>query len=224
MVYSDTDLKLLARRDRGIAAPENLKGKTVGITAGSSGHFFLGLFLAHHRLELSDVKTTDLEATRLSQALVEGQVEAIATWEPYIHRAEKALGDRAVQLPSRAIYREEFYFIARKQFIAERPAALEKFLKAIEKAQQFIVENEREAMSIVQRRLNMEREILDATWQEFVFGLFLDQSILVSLEDEARWAIENRLTDAGKVPNYLGFIHVDALQAVKPEAVTIAGK
>jgi NitT/TauT family transport system substrate-binding protein len=72
--------------------------------------------------------------------------------------------------------------------------------------------------------LNVDRQALDATWGEYVFGLFLDQSILVSLEDEARWAIDNRLTTAASVPNYLSFIHVEALQAVKPEAVSIAGR
>ena len=156
--------------------------------------------------------------------MIEGQVDAIATWEPYIHRAKKALGDRAVLLPSRAIYREDFYFIARKDFIAQRPEALKRFLTAIEEAQQFILKNKPDAMNIVQRRLNMEQETLSATWNEYVFGLFLDQSILVSLEDEARWAIENNLTTVTKVPNFLGFIHVDALQTIKPEAVTVAGK
>jgi hypothetical protein len=41
---------------------------------------------------------------------------------------------------------------------------------------------------------------------------------------EARWAIRNRLRDATKVPNYLGYVHIDAMKAVKPEAVLIAGK
>jgi len=41
---------------------------------------------------------------------------------------------------------------------------------------------------------------------------------------DARWAIRNRLRDATKVPNYLGYVHIDAMKAVKPEAVLIAGK
>ncbi len=69
----------------------------------------------------------------------------------------------------------------------------------------------------------MDRETLEATWDEGRYGLFLDQSILVSLEDEARWAIENKLTRASRIPNYLNFIYTDALLAVKPNAVTIAG-
>ena len=100
MVYSDKDVKMLARQDRGINAPSDLKGKTVGVTGGSSGEFFLGLFLSYHRLRMSDVKTMDMEATRLPQALIDGRVDAIATWEPHIYNARKALGSKALLLPS----------------------------------------------------------------------------------------------------------------------------
>ena len=224
MVYSDNDAKMLARKDRGISAPANLKGKTVGITAGSSGHFFLGIFLAYYGLQISDVKTIDMEATRLSQALIEGQVDAIATWEPHIYNAKKVLGNKALLLPGGGIYREDFYFIARKDFIKNNSEALKRFLRAIEKGEAFIMKNRKEAIDIVGQRLKMDREMLNATWDDFLFTLFLDQSILTSLEDEARWAISNRLTDASKAPNYLDYIYPDALEAVKPGAVTIAGK
>lgn len=224
MVYSDKDVKMLARQDRKISVPSDLKGKTVGITLGSSGDFFLSLFLAYHGLRMADIKTIDIEATRLPQALIDGQVDAIATWEPHVYKARKALGDKALLLPSAGIYREDFYFIARKDFIRKHPEALTRFLRAIEKGEEFIQMNKKEAMDIVGQRLKLDREILDATWDELQFRLSLDQLILVSLEDEARWAIRNKLTDATKVPNYLEYIYTDALKAVKPGAVTIAGK
>lgn len=224
MVYSDNDVKILARQDKGIKAPLDLKGKIVGITAGSSGHFFLSLFLTHQRLSMSDVTTIDMEATRLSQALVDGQVDAIATWEPHIYKAAKALGNKALILPSEGMYREDFYFIARKDFIKSHPEALKQFLRAIKKGEEFIQKNSKEAMDIVAQRLKMDKEVLTATWGDFQFRLFLDQSNLLSLEDGARWAIRNKLTDATKVPNYLDYIYVDALKEVNPSAVTMAGK
>ena len=96
MVYSDKDIKILARQDRGIKAPEDLKGKIVGITTGTAGQFFLSLFLTYHQMPMSDLKIVDLKPDRLSQALIEGQVDAIVTWEPYINQARKALGDKAL--------------------------------------------------------------------------------------------------------------------------------
>jgi ABC-type nitrate/sulfonate/bicarbonate transport system substrate-binding protein len=223
MVYSENDVKLLARQDKGITAAADLKGKSVGMTAGSSGHFFLGLFMSYFRMRASDLRTVDLEPAYLSQALIEGRVDAIATWEPHIYNARKVLGDNAFLLSSGGIYRTDFYFVARKAFIQDNSDALRRFLRAIEKAEGFIRKNNKEAKEIVVQRLKMDRSILNETWDNFRFALFLDQSILTSLEDEARWAIRSRLTDASKVPNYLGYLHIDALTAVKPEAVQIAG-
>ncbi len=224
MVHSENYVKLLARKDRGISNAADLKGKTVGITAGSSGHFFLGLFMSYFQMRGSDVKIIDLEPGYLSQAVIEGQADAIATWEPHIYKARKALGDKAVLLSSGGLYRSDFYFVARKDFIQKNSEALKRFLRAIEKAEKFLQESNKEAMGIVAQRLKMDEEILSGTWDNFRFGQFLDQSVLTSLEDEARWAIKNRLTEASKVPNYLGYVHVDALKAVKPKAVLIAGK
>lgn len=224
MVYSENDIKMLARADRGIHDAVDLKGRLVGITAGSSGHFFLGLFTAYHQMRASDVKLIDMEPAHLSQALIDGQVDAIATWEPHIFKARKALGDKAFLVSSGGLYRTDFYFIARKDFIRSHPEAMKRFLRAIEKAEVFILENNNEAKDIVAQRLKMDRETLKETWNSFHFALFLDQSILTSLEDEARWALRNRIAYAPKVPNYLDYVHTDALKAVKPEAVLIAGK
>jgi len=224
MVYSEDDIKMLARTDRGIHSVADLKGKLVGMTAGSSGHFFLGFFMAYYQMRASDVKTFDMEPAHLTQALIEGRVDAIATWEPHIYNARKGLGDKVFLLSSGGIYRTDFYFVARKEFIDNKFGALKRFLIAIEKAEEFIRKNNKEAADIVAQRLKMDKEILNETWDSFQFALFLDQSILTSLEDEARWAIRSRLTDATKVPNYLDYIHTDALKAAKPEAVSIAGK
>ena len=224
MVYSDKDIKILARQDRGIMAPENLKGKTVGITAGSAGQFFLSLFLTYHQMPMSDVKIVDLKPDRLSQAMIEGQVDAIVSWEPYINQTRKALGDKARLLSGEGLFRDDVYFIARKDYLKDHAEALKRFLRAIEKGEAFIRENENEAMEIVGQKLKMNKEEMKPIWDEFVFKLFLDQSILLSLEDQARWAIRNKLTDVTKVPNYLDFIYPEALKAVNPGAVSIAGR
>jgi hypothetical protein len=41
------------------------------------------------------------------------------------------------------------------------------------------------------------------------------------MEDEARWMIKNKLTSEKKVPDFINYIYVDRLKAVKPEAVNI---
>ena len=224
MVYSNNDVKILARQDRGIKNPSDLRGKTVGITKGSTGHFFLGLFLIHSGLQLSEIETIDIEASELPQALVDGRVDAISTWEPHIWNAKKLLDENAVRLQPRGgakIFREDFYFVPNRNFMENNPETLKRFLKAIEKGEEFIQKNKEEAINIVSQRLKLDKELVVSIWDDFEFQLILDQAIIITLEDEARWAIDNNLTDATEVPNYLNYIYFDALEEIKPEAITI---
>jgi len=221
MVYSDNDVNVLARQDKGIAKALDLKGKKVGTTKGSTGHYFLGLFLVYSGISFPDVKVADFEATQLTQALVDGLVDAISTWEPHIMNAKKSLGKKAILLSSKGLFREDFYFVAKKDFVKNNPDALKRFLKTINRAEEVIQKNKEEAINVVYQRLNLNREMVTSIWNEFTFELFLDQATFTTLENEARWAIRNKLTDRKKIPNYLNFIYFDALRAVKPEGVTI---
>jgi NitT/TauT family transport system substrate-binding protein len=221
MACSYEDVLLLARGERGIRTSADLKGKKIGTPAGSSGHFFLGLFLITGGLRISDVTVIDIDAPDLPGALADGRVDAIAIWQPHIHNAQKLMLGKTILLPSRNIYREDFYLVPTKDFIKKNPAALKRFLKAIDRAETFIRDNRDEAVNIVSRRLKIERETVDSFWNSYEFRLFLDQTVLTDLEAEARWAIKNKYTPAVKVPDYLDFIYPDALLAIKPEAVNI---
>jgi len=62
---------------------------------------------------------------------------------------------------------------------------------------------------------------MDSILPEQEFTIILPQALIVAMEDQARWRIKNKLTEATQVLNYLDYIYFDALEEVKPEAVTI---
>lgn len=215
------DVLFLARKEKGIKNAKDLRGKKIGTPVGSSGHFFLGLFLINSGLRTSDVIIIDVDAPSLPQALFDGNVDAIAIWQPHIHNAQKLLGGKTVLLPSKNVYREDFYLVANRTFINQHPEGLKKLLKAMSQAENFIQENREDAIDIVSGRLKLNRETVNSFWDGYEFKLFLDQTILTDLEAEARWAIKNKYTSSAKIPNYIDFIYTDALKAIKPEAVNI---
>ena len=49
-VYADTDIKVIARGDRGIETATDLRGKKVGTAVGTTGQFFLDAFLTANKL------------------------------------------------------------------------------------------------------------------------------------------------------------------------------
>ncbi len=124
-------------------------------------------------------------------------------------------------MPGGDIYRATFNFAAMKSFAKKHPEALKRFLMAIDRADTFIKGNRKEAQNIIAEAFNLDKETVSAAWDDFTFELSLDQALLVSWDEIARWAIQNRLVDGETLPNYLNRINMNALDAAKPETITI---
>ena len=219
--YSFTDMKVIARRDHGITTTADLKGKRVGTPKGTTGQYFLEVFLMRNGIPTSDVELVDTGPSELPQALESGQVDAIVIWEPHADLARQLLGEAAIQLPSADIHRTSFNFMAMKEFAQTRPDVLTRFLRAIDKATAFIADHEAESQAIVADRLKLEKDAVTQFWPDFTFELSLDQSLIVTLEAEARWAVRNKLTTESQVPNYLDYVCSGPLQNTNPQAIRI---
>jgi len=214
-------VKIIGRKDSGIKKEVDLKGKKVGVNRGTSSHFFLVVFLIHNRLSISDVEMINIKTVDLPAALKNNEVDAISVWQPYTQTAMELLGDNAVELPSAENYRTTFSFAVMKMFAKEHPEILQKFLRAIDKATSFIRKDREKAQEIIAKSFNLDKNGVNAIWDDFVFKVSLDQSLLVSWDNIARWEIKTGLVNKKKIPNYLNYICLDTLQAVKPNSITI---
>jgi NitT/TauT family transport system substrate-binding protein len=220
-MYTSYDDKVIARKDKGINSVADLRGKKVGLTKGTNAQFLLDLLLIYNGISPSEVEVVDIKPTGLVPALKNGDVDAISAWEPIPFEAEQVLQGKTIKFLNEEFYRKIFYFALKKDFARDNPGVVKRFIKAIDRANTFLRENEGESQTIVAEALNLDKEAVVRGWKEGKFTLFLDQALIVSLEDQARWAIKNKLTDATKVPNYLNYIYFDALEAVKPKSMTI---
>lgn len=213
--------KVLTRKDTAINSPQDLIGKKIATTTGTTTHFFMVTFFAMNNLDLESVEIFDTKPAETVKMLINGEVDAIFTWEPNVLNAQKILGDNALLLPSDIGHDATFNLVSKKDFIENNQEQIKKLLRALGKAEEFVKDNREESVDIIASRLKLDGEDIDKLWDDYNFRLTLSQSLIMTLEDEARWAIKNKLTEATEVPNYLDYIYVDALEEVKPEAVGI---
>lgn len=221
IAMSAKNLQVLARKDRGVNNPQDLVGKKVAIAMGTIIHYFMDTYLLTNRIDTSDVEIVDVQPQAMVDAIVNGNVDAIFSWEPNIYYAQKILGDNAIVLPNLYGPRVTYNLVSKKDFIGNNPQSLRKTIKALQKAEEFMKDNRAESIDMTASRLEIDKKDLSELWDLFEFELSLLQTLLVALEEKARWAITNKVTDKTKVPNYLDFIYPDALRAVELEAVTI---
>lgn len=221
MVTSYNDLKILVNKDLKIKEPEDLRDKKVGLTQGSSGQYFMDLFLIYHGIQKDEVQILNYAPPELQAALADNEVDVIVTWEPHILKAKKLLGNKVEVLPSNGIYREDFYLSVRKDLVKNDPEVIEKFLKAMVRAAEYISNNRDKSIAIVSGRLNLDKSQTEEVWDSFDYQIILDQSTLSSLEDEARWSVREGFVEGEIMPNFLDFIYTEALEKVDSNAVSI---
>jgi NitT/TauT family transport system substrate-binding protein len=217
----EKDPGIVGRKDRGVLTLANLNGKRIGVTLGTSGHFVLDAFLIRQKLSTDDVTLRDLQPQELSEALLNGAVDAVATWEPYLGALRTQLGANGVIFYSEGIYELPFNIAGTRDYVVSHPETIKKLLRALVRAERFCKDEPEVAPKIIADAINVSLKHMMELWPTFQFKVTLDQSLLLTLEDETRWAIKNKLTGRTNIPNYLNHIYLDALHTVTPEAVTI---
>ena len=218
---SNRDEAIVARRDRGIVKPADLKGKRIGVTLGTTSDFFVDAFLLAHDIDREKVKIIDMKPDEMAAALGAGRVDAVSTFNPELKLLEKGLGDKGTVFYGELIYTENLCAVAMQDYVKKHPEAIKKVLRALIRAESFVQRNPEEARRLVANFVKIDKPLMDEIWAVFTTRVTLDQALLVDLEDQTRWALKKRLTVLTDMPNYLDFIYLDGLLAVKSEAVRI---
>lgn len=222
ILTASKDHAVIARKDRGISVPGDLKGKRIGYTSGTSGEFYMDSFLSAHGIERKNEELVAMNPDELSVALVSGKVDAAVTWNLPLILLRHKMGDSAVIFFDADIYTQKFVVVAQQEFVQKNPEATKRFLRGLLKAEKFAGEHPDEAQALVAATLKVDKPLLVEIWGDYSFKLSLDKALLIVLEDETRWALSHRLADVrASMPNYLDYIHTESLNSIKPEAVSI---
>ena len=212
---------IVARHDRGIATPADLRGKRIGVTLGTTGDFFADSFLLLNGIDRKSVKFVDMKPDSMAEALATGKVDAVSTWNPTLKQLEKGLGGNGRLFFGESAYTETFCVAASREYALKNPEAIKKVLRALIKAETFVKQHDEEARLLVAGFIKTDKAVLDETWDIFTFRVVLDQALLVDFEDQTRWILKSKAAARNDMPNYLDYIYTDGLHAVKPEAVRI---
>lgn len=212
---------LIGRKDEGISEASDLKGKKIGIIPKTALEFFLGEFLALSSLSIEGIEAVAFQnGEQETQALIDGRVDAIAINSRLARQIEQRLKEKTITWSIQNGRLFHWLAVVRKD--ESRQGKFERFIGALVEAENYLKKNPEKAKEIIGKYLPPEdKDFLMSNWSKFKFTVDLSQELIISLEDQARWAIENGLTDAAKVPNYLDYIYFDALEAARPEAINI---
>lgn len=221
VAHSETMAGAIARRDSGINSPAEIKGKRIALFEGTASDYLLDQYLISNDLSYEDIQRIDMKPKIMVDELVQGRVDGIFGWEPHIKNASAQLGDNAYLLPTVGLKTMDWVIVVSKSYAEQNPQVLVKFLRAIDRANSFIRGNNAQAAAIFSRRSGISQDLVKALWGDFSFELYLSEALLINMEDQARWAITTGRVAAREIPNYLQRIDFNALQQLRPQAISL---
>ena len=131
------------------------------------------------------------------------------------------LGTDAVTFEEPGLYVEYYSLVASERFLKEQPEAARRIVRALIAAETLAKNQPQRTLKIVAQAASIPEPTLRRLWPRMDLRVRLSQSLLVALEDQARWAIGDHWAGEAAIPNFLRFIHLDTMLAEKPAAVNI---
>ena len=193
----------IARRDLGVAAPADLRGKRVAVPVGTTLDLYLDLFLSAHGLRPDELQIVDMPENRHLDALMRGEVAAIFSFRHSIVRAQQLLGNRALPLSNPVNFMTNWVLVTSRALPGQQPKAVQGVLRALDRAATFIAAEPTVAREIFKRRSGLPAETVDRIWGEHEYRIALSESLARNLETEMRWILRRQGRTGQRLPNLL---------------------
>lgn len=199
--------EVLGLKNAGIETIEDLEGKSIGVSTGTSSEMILNLTLEAAGLTREDVELIDMDASAITTSIISESVDAVATWSPNTIAIKDELGDDVVKLSSNADFAEKApsiaSFVVHPSYVDENEELLIRFTRALYKGADYKVENLEEVAVWVANHLALDEEAIK---QEVDTGAWpTSEELLSDIQDGTiaglydiqaeNFVVEGRLTE-----------------------------
>lgn len=220
------ELALATTRSSGIAKPQDVKGKTVGMTSGTVSQYLVLAFAKHWNIPLDSFKRVNLGPADQLNALAAGSIQMVSVWEPFTSRLRDS-GDVILQTALQShwpgaegpvhLVGDPGILFARNAFLTANGATVHNLLKAVEAATRWTKAHPEQAAEIAAKALNTPpASMLTLIHTNNIYFNF-DQNLVEELEAEAAFLQEQGLLPKTFVVK--SWLAPDYLRAVFPQLV-----
>lgn len=152
-----------------IKAAKDLKGRKVAVTKGSYAQHLLALVLEQGGLTFKDIELINLPNGEVPTALIAGNIDAGAVWDPVLakYEAEKAL---RVLADGTGIKAGVLVIIASGEFATSKRDQVKALLKAYDRGAEYIKSNPREAARLIGEDVKLAPELVEQVLAKLDFN------------------------------------------------------
>jgi taurine transport system substrate-binding protein len=123
---------MVVRNGSGIMAPQDLKGKKLGVPFVSTTHFHTLFALEQFGINPKEVKILNMQPNAIAAAWERGDIDAAFVWDPALGRIKKS-GKVLITSGTLSTWGKATFdgCVANKTWAAENPEFMAKYLKAV---------------------------------------------------------------------------------------------
>lgn len=177
--------EVIGNKEKGVENIEDLKGKEIAVSSGTSSETILNLTLKEAGISKDDVKLVDMDASAIVTAMNSGTVDAVAAWSPNTNTIKNELGDDAEMLSNNDRYKEEFPSIASwvvsPSYADENEDTLVSFLEGLYKGMDYRIDNEEEVAKWIADTIAVDE---DSVQEQTGDGSWVSSEELMDLIDD----------------------------------------
>ncbi|HWI40615.1 MAG TPA: NrtA/SsuA/CpmA family ABC transporter substrate-binding protein [Verrucomicrobiae bacterium] len=212
---TDTSNAIVIRRDR--VRGDDLRGKRVGFTPGTTADYFLDTFLLLRRLPREAVIRVPLKADEQVAALRDGKIDALSTWHPYILQAAAAVADGVEVRTERDFVDTVYCLVLDTNFVEKNPGAVRRLVQALRQAVAYTRGNSGPSAEILSRYIPIPDP---AAMKGYHYDVTLEQSLLINMSNEYAWA-KRAGYYTGPSPDFTRYLHSRTLESIDPDLVSV---
>jgi NitT/TauT family transport system substrate-binding protein len=195
LTEAESFYRIVARRSAGIGSVKDLRGKKIAIAPYTSAHYYLVKSLALAGVDENAVMVVPvMPITRMSAALRNREVDAVAIWEPESENSALALGSDAILMQDRSVYRELFNLQTSTKVLhdAAKRRALVEFLKALVTASKSLRDRPQEFWPLLSSKLQYSEAMIARSWPQLRYEGSMAHDLLDVMTEEERWVAKER--------------------------------
>jgi len=202
---------------REITRPQDLIGKKIGTRLGSTGSYFVDVYLKKNGIDPGQVDVLNLETPTLVPALDRGDIDAFFIYEPFPTRAEAVSGTKVHRLSSATGYVVGYAIVTgRRSFLEKYPEAATRLLRAIIKGNEFSANNKDVVIKYFWDVHKVPADISELTYKLMGRAVGLDHQFYSDLCQEFRWAQSVGMRKAEEELVLTDWVWRDGLLAIDP--------
>ncbi|MEX2366474.1 MAG: ABC transporter substrate-binding protein, partial [Pseudohongiellaceae bacterium] len=176
---------------------------------------------AYHGLDTASITIMDYDIDAITEALIDGDIDAAVIWEPWPAHIEQHAGQDIHRFPGSNVYTAKLLLVTRREFTGQNPAVITAVLRAYQNAIDIIDAEPTAALKLYSDHSQLGDTHLAVSPEVLTYGLSLDWSLIATFQQQLGWAKRAGYMQVAETPPIISMIAPQFLRTLSPVSISL---